>query len=103
MKERPMRIFVLRALLAVAPLLFAIAPAGSAPVQAQSATVQAGQRPQQSDQSREQDRSRADDVKIGRDWKAQGAENDHVGPPPADQDHETIGRDWRTHPDNRDR
>jgi hypothetical protein len=37
-----MRIFVLRALLAVAPLLFAIAPAGSAPVQAQSATVQAG-------------------------------------------------------------
>lgn len=97
-----MRIFVIRALLAMSPLVFAIAPAGLAPAHAQSSPVQAGQTPQQSDQSRERDRGRAEDVKIGRDWKAEGGENDHAGPAPADQDHQTIGRDWRARPDDRD-
>ena len=55
--------------LPVCALALAIAQGGSAPAQAQSARVQPGQTPQQSDQSREQDRSRAGDVKIGRDWK----------------------------------
>ncbi len=97
-----MRTFVVRALLAVSPLGFAIAPAGLPPVQAQSTPVQTEQTLHQSDQSRDRDRSRAEDVRIGRDWKAQGGENAHVGPASADQDHQTIGRNWRAHPDNRD-
>lgn len=54
-------------------------------------------------QSREQDRSRAEDVKIGRDWKAQGGENDHAGQAAPDQDHQTVGRDWRARPEKSDR
>jgi hypothetical protein len=77
-----------------------IAQGGMTPVQAQSALVQAGQTPQQADQSREQDRSRAKDVKIGRDWRAQGGENDRAGR--GDTEHETLGRDWRAHSQNRD-
>jgi hypothetical protein len=84
-------------------LVFAISQGGFTPVQAQSAPVQPGQTPQQSEQSREQDRSRAEDVKIKRDWKAQGGDKDHAGPSATDRDHETVGRDWRAHPDNRDR
>lgn len=72
------------------------------PVRAQSAHVQTKQTPRQSDQSRAQDRSRAEDVKIGRDWKAERGGNSHAGAAAADQDHQTIGRDWRAHPDNRD-
>jgi hypothetical protein len=72
------------------------------PVQAQSAPVQTEQTPQQSDQTRGQDRSRAEDVKISHDWKAQGGKNDASGRAAVDKDHETVGRDWRAHPDNRD-
>ena len=38
--------------------------------QAQSGPVQAGRTPEQADQAREQDKSSAKDVRIGRDWKA---------------------------------
>jgi hypothetical protein len=69
------------------------------PVQAQSAPVQTEQTPQQSDQTRGQDRSRAEDVKISRDWKAQEGDNDHAGSAAADKDHQTVGRDWRAHPE----
>lgn len=72
------------------------------PAQAQSASPQTEQTPQQSDKAREQDRSRAEDVKIGRDWKAQGGDNNRSGPAAAEQDHQTIGRDWRAHPNDRD-
>lgn len=89
-------------LLSAGALVLAFVGSGVAPVQAQSDQVQTEKTPRQSEQSREQDRSRAEDVKIGRDWKAQGGDNDHAGPAAADQDHETIGRDWRAHPDNRD-
>jgi hypothetical protein len=97
-----MRIFATPALLALSVLAFATTQTGVTPVRAQSAPVQTGQTPQQSDQSRAQDRSRAEDVKIGRDWKAQGGENDHAGRAAADKDHETVGRDWRAHPGNRE-
>lgn len=76
---------------------------GGAAAQAQSTPVQEAQLPQQSEQSREQDRSRAEDVKIGRDWKAQGGENDHAGQAAPDQDHQTVGRDWRARPEKSDR
>jgi hypothetical protein len=74
-----------------------------APARAQSPTVQKEQTPAQAEQSRNQDRGRAADVRIGRDWKARGGENAHAGRADKSNDHETVGRDWRAHPDNRDR
>ena len=43
------------------------------PNQPQMTPVQPERSPQQSEQSREQDRKSAEDVQVGRDWKAQGA------------------------------
>lgn len=97
-----MRIIVTGFLLAASASAFMVAQANWTRVEAQSAPAEAGQTPQQSDQSREQDRSRAEDVKIGRDWKAQEGENSRAGATPVDKGHETVGRDWRAHPDNRD-
>ncbi|UGY03877.1 hypothetical protein [Bradyrhizobium quebecense] len=88
------------AALSVFALIFAFGEAGA---QAQSTPVQEAQPPQQSDHSREQDRSRAEDVKIGRDWKALSGENDHAGQATPDDNHQTVGRDWRAHPENQDR
>jgi hypothetical protein len=42
------------------------------PNQPQLTPVQPERSPQQSEQSREQDRKSAEDVEVGRDWKAQG-------------------------------
>jgi hypothetical protein len=96
-----MRSSISLALLSASALFLAFAGDGiGTAARAQSAPVQAEQTPQQSDQSRE--RSRAEDVKIGRDWKAQGDENNHAGRDATDKEHETVGRDWRAHPDNRD-
>lgn len=99
-----MRILAAPASLVLSTLALAIIHGGLTPVQAQSAIVEeAGQTPQVSGQSPEQDRSRAEDVKIGRDWKAQGGESSHTGEATSNKDHETVGRDWRAHPDNQDR
>lgn len=87
------------ALLPTFALAFAF---GGGAVQAQSTPVQQAQPPQQSEQSREQDRSRAEDVSIGRDWKAQGGESDHAGQATPNEDHQTVGRNWRTRPENQD-
>jgi hypothetical protein len=76
---------------------------GGSAVQAQSRPVEKAQSPQKAEQSREQDRSRAEDVRIGRDWKAQGGENDHAGQAAPDENHQTVGRDWRAHPEKQDR
>ncbi len=81
---------------------FAFIQSGTTPVQAQSAPVLKEQTPQQADESRAQDRARAEGVKIGRDWKAEEGANNTAAPAAPNQDHETIGRDWRAHPD-RDR
>ncbi len=89
---------------AFAATIVAVASYAPAPqARAQSAPVEAGQTPAQSDQSRMRDRSRAEDVRIGRDWKAQGGEKNEANPAAVDRDHETVGRDWRAHPENRDR
>ena len=72
--------------------------------QAQAAVpVQPDQAPQQAEQARKQGRKDAEDVQIGRDWKARGGgESGRMGQTdPSDQDHQTVGRDWRTHPDDR--
>ena len=42
-----------------------------APSQPQTTPVQPERRPQQSDQAREQDQKRSEDVRVGRDWRAQ--------------------------------
>lgn len=67
--------------------------------------VQPDQTPQQAEQARQQDRKDAEDVQIGRDWKAQGgSEGGRVGQAePSAQEHQTVGRDWRTHPEDGER
>lgn len=71
--------------------------------QRQSAPVQPDRTPQQSDQSRDQEPGAWCNVQIERDWKAQENANrtaiDREGPAgKTDEDHQTVGRDWRTHP-----
>lgn len=92
-----MRIFAASAFF----VLYALASGSVTPIQAQSAPVQAGKTPQQSDESRAQDRSRAESVKIGRDWRAQGRDKKRATGAGSDTDHETIGRDWLAHPKDR--
>ena len=94
-----MRKSALAALLSGVALGFAVV----ATAQAQSAPVEQGRSPQQSEQSRQQDRSRAEDVTVGRDWKAQGGQVDHAGNAAPNEDHQTVGRDWRAHPESGDR
>jgi hypothetical protein len=54
--------------------------------------VRPDQAPKLAEQAREQDRKNADDVRIGRDWKAQGGDAGRMGPPDqSDQDHRTVG------------
>jgi hypothetical protein len=89
------------ALLTLSALGFAFIQAG--PVRAQSAPVQTEQTPRQSEQSRKQDRDGAEDTKIGRDWKAQDGDRAKTGSVDTDRSHETVGRDWRAHPEGQDR
>jgi hypothetical protein len=94
-----MRTLVTAALFAAVGLAL---PHGS-PAQAQSAPVLKEQTPSQAEQSRAQDRSRAENVKIGRDWRAHGGDRAKVGRVDTERNHETIGRDWRAHPQGQDR
>ena len=71
-------------------------------VRAQSIPVQQAQTPEQADQARELDRRRAEDMKIGPDWRAHEGAHNQAGPTGADKDHQTVGQDWRVHPGNRD-
>jgi hypothetical protein len=50
-----------------------------------------------------EDRSHQGTVTVDREWKAQGGENDRAGSVKPEEEHETIGRDWRAHPDKQDR
>ncbi|MGF6307278.1 hypothetical protein ABIB82_001576 [Bradyrhizobium sp. i1.8.4] len=90
-------------LLTISVLVLAFATDGIvSAAQAQSAPIEQAQTPQQADQARGRDRSRAEDVKIGRDWKAQGGEDNKPGRAEVNKDHETVGQDWRAHPANPD-
>jgi len=73
---------------------------GTLSARAQSAPVQTEQTPGQSDQSRTQDRSSGEDVKIGRDWKAQDTPA-NAGRTDNERSNETVGRDWRAHPEGK--
>ena len=79
------------------------------PSQPPMTAVQPERSPQQSEQSREQDRKSAEDVQVGRDWKAQQRDGDRMGRMgqnnmgrmmDQDEDHRTVGRNWRTHRDD---
>jgi hypothetical protein len=66
--------------------------------------VQPERSPQQSDQSREQDRQRAEDVKIGRGWRAEDVDrsptNDGQMTDDQDRDRHTVGRGRRMRSDD---
>ena len=98
-----MRTRALPALLMLSAFAFAVGQTGLTPVRAQSAPVEKQQTPRQADQSRAQDRSRAQGVKIGRDWKARESANNRAAPAATNREHETVGRDWRAHPEGQDR
>ena len=98
-----MKINAMPALAALSVFAAAFLHEGATPAQAQSAPVQTEQTPGQADQSRAQDRSRAEDTKIGRDWKAQDGDHAKAGSVDTDRSQETVGRDWRAHPKNQDR
>ena len=76
--------------------------AAAVPARAQT-PVQPPQTPAQADQAREQDRNRAANETIGRDWKVQEGNSDNAQSVDTDRTHETVGRDWRAHPDGQDR
>ena len=79
-----------------------------------STAVQPELTPQQSDQAKEQNRQRADDTRIGRDWRAHQNDDhaDRMGENDTermrdmdradrkDRDHRTVGRNWRMHSDD---
>ena len=72
--------------------------------QGQSAPVQPDRTPEQSDESRDQERARGESVQIERDWKAQENTNGSAtyrekSAGKTDEDHQTVGRDWRAHPE----
>jgi hypothetical protein len=98
-----MRINAMPALAALCAFAVGFLYEGATPAQAQSVPVQTEQTPGQADQSRAQDRSRAEDTKIGRDWKAQETDGANGGNVDSDRSHETVGRDWRAHPEGQDR
>lgn len=93
------------ALASLSALVLSFAP-GGAPARAQTqaappqTTVQA---PEGSVQSDDRNRNGAGNVRIERDWKAQGGDNDRTGLVKAEEGHETIGRDWRAHPEKPER
>jgi len=96
-------------------LSFALAPASAeesgpskSDKQAQSVPVQPDRTPQQSDQSRDQERARGESVQIERDWKAQENANrtaiEREGSAgKMDEDHQTVGRDWRARPEGEEK
>ena len=98
-----MRIKAMPALAALSMLALAFPYDGATPAPAQSAPVQKEQTPSQAEQSRDQDRSRAEDVKIDRDWKAEGGDRANAGSADPGRSDETVGRDWRAQPKGQER
>ena len=76
--------------------------------QTTTAPVQPERGQQQSQQSREEDRDRGEDRRVGRDWRAYPSDRNNMGQGrmrdrmerDTDSDHRTVGRDWRADPDD---
>jgi hypothetical protein len=66
--------------------------------------VQPERTPRQSEQSRDQERNRAEDVRVGRGWRTQGRDDersDRMGYNDMGRTRDqTVGRNWRTRPDD---
>jgi hypothetical protein len=74
-------------------------PAANAPA---LTPVQPERSPRQSEQARDQERKSAEDVQVGRDWRAEQRDGDRMGQrrmgrmnDEDDSDHRTVGRNWR--------
>jgi len=80
-------------------LVPAFAEEGPSPVpnQPQMTPVQPERSPVQSEQSRGQDQKSAEDVQVGRDWKAQGAANHAPGQPDTKSNETTTGTSSQSH------
>jgi hypothetical protein len=63
--------------------------------------VQPERTPQQSEESRKEDRKRAEDVRVNRDWRTQPSENESMDRTMG-WDHRKPGRDWRIRRDDDD-
>ena len=117
-----MRIFAVAAVLlwssSLVPAFAEEAGKAAGSNQPQTVPVQPERTPQQSEQSRERDRERAEDVQIGRGWRAQQRDDDRTRQRDddrmgrmdrnsmgrmmdEDREHRTVGRDWRARPDDR--
>lgn len=81
-------------------LSFALAPA-SAEESGLAKTYKQGQSAPVSQQSgsRDQERSRGENVQIDRDWKAQENANRTAADRKSDESHQTVGRDWKARPE----
>jgi len=91
------------ALISLSALILGFVPGGS-PVRAQTQAAPSEttvQKPGGAVQT--EDRSHQGTVTTDREWKAQGGENDRTGSVKTEEGHETIGRDWRAHPDKQDK
>jgi hypothetical protein len=64
--------------------------------------VQPERTPQQSEQSRKEDRKRAEDFRVNRDWRAQERDDEEMDRMGRDSDHRRPARDWRMHRDDDD-
>jgi len=91
------------ALISLSALILGLVSGGSpARAQTQAAPSETTvQRPDGSVQTN--DRSHQGTVKVDRDWKTESGASDRTGAVKTEEGHETIGRDWRAHPDNQDR
>lgn len=91
------------ALISLAALILGFVPGGS-PARAQTQAAPSETTVQRTDGSvRTNDRSHQGTVTIDRDSKTQSGKDDRTGSVKMKEGHETIGRDWRAHPDNRDK
>jgi hypothetical protein len=71
------------------------------PAQPQMVPVQPERTPQQSDEARREDRKRAEDTRINRDWRAQHPDDEGMDRMTGhDWDHRKMGRDWRMRRDD---
>jgi len=89
---------------ALAPSFAEDGAKSAVPTQSQMTPVQPDRSPQQSEQSRGQDQKSAEDVRIGRDWKTEGAPSPNSNQTttgaspatvPATAEDVRIGRDWK--------
>jgi hypothetical protein len=81
---------------------------GNSPAnQPQLTPVQPERSPRQAEQTRDQDRKSAEDVQLGRDWRAEPRDGDRRAQrrmgrmnDDDDSDHRTVGRNWRMQRDD---